>query len=263
MPRRAPPTFPASQYVPSLSLPAPLPPAFDWRQKGAVTKVKDQGTVGTCWAFSTTGNLEGQWFLSSGKLIPLSEEQLVDCDNLDCGVFGGWPYNAFTYTIQAGGIEAEKTLPYCCGTGECFPCMADKNQTFCGPPPPFCNRTCIADPSKFVANIRGWKALPKDEAQLQLQLTQIGPLSVCLDASWLEYYEGGVWDPLSWMCDPESLDHAVLIVGYGVEDTIVGKYPYWVVKNSWGADWGESGYFRITRGYGSCGINTMVTTAEV
>lgn len=110
-----------------------LPASFDWREHGAVTPVKDQGTVGTCWAFSTTGSIEGQWFLKTGNLTSLSEEQLNDCDAYDCGVFGGWPCRAFQYVIQNRGIMSESDYPYCVGTGDCFPCVpTGYNITFCG-----------------------------------------------------------------------------------------------------------------------------------
>lgn len=116
------------------------PDSFDWREKGAVTPVHDQGSVGTCWAFSTIGNVEGQWFLNKNTLTDLSEEFLVDCDgthdetHADCGVFGGWPYLAYQYIIEAGGVPSEETWPYCSGTGDCYPCMQGPI-SLCGPPP--------------------------------------------------------------------------------------------------------------------------------
>lgn len=138
-----------------------LPDSFDWRDKGAVTPVKDQGSVGSCWTFSTVGNIEGQWFLTNHSLLSLSEEQVVECDSTideklqhsDCGVFGGWPYLAFEYVMKAGGshafepphlegLESEESYPYCVGTGKCFPCMAPGyNKTLCGPPVEYCNGT--------------------------------------------------------------------------------------------------------------------------
>lgn len=117
-----------------------VPESFDWRDLGAVTPVHDQGTVGTCWAFSTIGNVEGQWFLKTNELKDLSEEFLVDCDgthdeeHADCGVFGGWPYLAYQYIVEAGGVPSEDTWPYCSGTGDCYPCMQGPI-SLCGPPP--------------------------------------------------------------------------------------------------------------------------------
>lgn len=102
-----------------------LPDSFDWRKLGAVTAVKDQGSVGSCWTFSTTGNVEGVNFLATKNLVSLSEEQIVDCDSTidpfnnhaDCGVFGGWPYLAMQFVISSGGLEPESNYPYCVGTG--------------------------------------------------------------------------------------------------------------------------------------------------
>lgn len=121
---------------------------FDWTEHGAVTDVHDQGSVGTCWAFSTIANVEGQWFLSTGELVDMSEEYLVDCDGsrddeanrADCGVFGGWPYLAYQFIIDSGGVPTEETVPYCCGTGDCYPCMNGPVQ-LCGPPPYYCDDT--------------------------------------------------------------------------------------------------------------------------
>jgi len=241
-----------------------LPDSFDWREKGAVTPVKDQGSVGTCWAFSTTGNIEGQWFLKSNQLISLSEEQLNDCDGYDCGVFGGYPCRAYQYIIKAGGLMSEKDYSYCVGSGDCFPCSPPGyNETFCGPGPEYCNGTawpCRAYPAKSAVKISSWQAFGTNETQIMAQLVANGPLSVLMDASGfppLQYHEWGIYNP--WSCDPTALDHAVLLVGYGTD----GSTPYWIVKNSWGTDWSdEGGYFRIARG-GVCGINQAVTSAKI
>lgn len=94
--------------------------------------------------------------LKTQSLVSLSEEYLVDCDNTDCGVFGGWPHNAMGYVISSGGLETEAEYPYCCGTGACYPCMADKNKTFCGPPPPSCSRHCLASSNATRVQIDSW-----------------------------------------------------------------------------------------------------------
>jgi len=114
-----------------------VPSEWDWREHGAVSAVKDQGTLGTCWAFSTVGNLEGQMALTQGNLIDLSVEHLMECDNsydgnyeADCGMFGGWPDLALQYIIKSGGIFSEAQMPYCSGISstkdpaKCWPCMA-------------------------------------------------------------------------------------------------------------------------------------------
>lgn len=246
---------------------------FDWRDYGAVTAVKDQGNVGTCWAFSAIGNIEGQWYLSKKELVSLSVEFLVDCDgsfdaeqnHADCSIFGGWPYLAYGFVIDAGGVPTEAADPYCAGSGECYPCMQGPVK-YCGPPPYYCDEdrdvTCTSTPK--YAKINDWNPIPQDESIIQTSLTETGPLSALMDATNLQFYESGVWSghlanhPLVG-CSTDYLDHAVLLVGYGV-DTTTGT-DYWTVKNSWGDKWGEDGYFRIVRGTGECGINTAVTTS--
>jgi len=252
------------QYNPKQKI-KDIPDSFDWREYGAVTPVKNQYSCGTCWSFSTTGNIEGQWFLHNNQnnLVSLSEEFLVDCDNKDCGMFGGWPYLAYQDIIEQKGIPSESAYPYCCGTKDtCYPCMASGyNRTFCGNHDNlYCNKTWNADhcPSNDwipAAQISDWMSISSNETDIAVSLVEIGPLSVCMNAAELSYYHSGIYDPK--FCDPDSLDHAVLIVGYGTENNV----PYWIVKNSWSDSWGEDGYFRIIRGQGKCGINTAVTTS--
>lgn len=251
------------------------PDTFDWREKGVVTSVKDQGSVGSCWAFSTVQNIEGQWAMAGNKLTSLSAEQLVDCDDtydpknlhMDCGVFGGWPYLAYQYIMKTGGLESESSYPYCSGMGTCFPCVPRGwNNTRCGPPPIYCNDTfsCSNKLNKnaFVPGlkVKSWIAVEKDETTMLSSLLKQGPLSVLINAEFLQFYHSGVWDPIL-KCDPKSLDHAVLLVGYGTHNGLFSKKPYWLVKNSWGHKWGEDGYFKLIRGKGKCGIDQGVTSA--
>lgn len=259
-----------------------IPSAFDWRadsNKKVVTSVKDQGTVGSCWAFSTVGNVEGQWALAGHDLIDLSPEFLVDCDGTtdgnhgDCSVFGGWPYLAYQFIVASEGIPSEADWPYCAGTGDCYPCMQGK-VSVCGPPPSYCDKTieekCPASKHEITATISNYTVISSDEVVIAEELVQRGPLSVLLDATQLQFYKSGVWDgyisgmnPLLGCKDGSKalLDHAVLLVGYGVDNA--SSSDYWIVKNSWGTSWGENGYFRITRGKEKCGINTAVTSAIV
>ncbi|CAF1240174.1 unnamed protein product [Rotaria magnacalcarata] len=248
-----------------------VPNSFDWRNYGAVTPVKDQGAVGTCWAFSAVQNVEGQWFMKSKALAELSVEQIVDCDDMqqpdsgqaDCGVYGGWPYLSFQYMMHQGGIESESTYPYCAGLkNPCEPCNAPGyNKTLCGPSVPYCliKDSCESklDTTKFISGLKvvDWKAINEDETNIAGALMIAGPLSTALNAEQLQFYHEGIFDPP--VCNPKTLNHAVLLVGWGEE----GSTPYWIVKNSWGVNWGEHGYFRILRGKGTCGINTQVTTA--
>merc|ERR1712050_711185 len=117
--------------------------------------------------------------------------------------------------------------------------------------------TCKADQSKEKAFISGWVKISTDEDQIAAALTKYGPLAIGINAGPMQWYRGGVANPLSFLCNPKSLDHGVAIVGFGAD----GGKKYWTIRNSWGASWGEKGYYRIIRGVGKCGLNTMVTTA--
>ncbi len=113
----------------------------------------------------------------------------------------------------------------------------------------------------MLVRVANWTSISENETVIAAEMQARGPLSVCLNAGMLQLYHSGVFDPP--FCDAESLDHAVLLVGWGVDDTILDHKPYWIVKNSWGANWGEQGFFRIKRGDGKCGINTAVTVASL
>jgi cathepsin F len=221
--------------------------------------------------------LEGVYQLKGNPLTKLSVEQIVDCDgsqsesgdeHADCGVYGGWPYLAFEFVKRVGGIASERDYPYCVGTNKpCMPCEAPGyNKTKCGPPIPYCSLkdSCQAklNASIFVPNLKvaDWKLISQNETAIAVQMMNFGPLSIALNAELLQFYHKGIFNP--FVCDPTNLDHAVLLVGWGVENSkIHGSQPYWIVKNSWGTSWGEQGYFRILRGKGKCGVNTQVTTA--
>ncbi len=218
------------------------PPTYDWRKQGAVSSIKNQGMCGSCWAFSAVGNLEGQHQIKTGtKVVDLSTQQLVDCDKVDQGCNGGLMDDAFNYVKKAGGIEADSDYPY---TGS-----DDK---------------CHFDSTKVVVKDTGYKmATTQNEDDIKNMLYQTGPLSVAMNATPLQFYFFGVFNPyFSWLCSPSGLNHGVLLVGYGTEKGwLYGEIKYWIVKNSWGKFWGEEGFFRIIRGTGACGINTYVVTA--
>jgi len=225
-----------------------IPTSFDWRTKGVVTPVKNQGQCGSCWAFSTIANIESMNAINGNPLTQFSEQMIVDCSHACCevegeascnsGCDGGWMWTAMTDVIAWGGVNTEEEYPY---VGEDESCKMN-NQTLQAPAK---NYTCVGT----------------DEGQIAAFLVATGPLSVALNADLVEDYTSGIIDPWfpSEECDPTTLDHAVLIVGYGVDDTFGFDTPYWIVKNSWGADWGENGYFRMYRGDGCCGINNAVT----
>ncbi|KAF8563434.1 hypothetical protein P879_11598 [Paragonimus westermani] len=213
-----------------------IPDSVDWRSLGAVNPVERQGACGSCWAFSTIGNIEGQWFRKTGDLIVLSKQQLVDCDRVDEGCNGGYPMDAYNELKRMGGVEAQSTYPY---TGR--------------------ESQCRLDERRFVAYLNDSVMLPKDEVKQAAWLADNGPLSVALNADQLQFYRRGISHPPKYLCPASGLNHAVLSVGYGSENGT----PYWIIKNSWGTRWGEKGYFRIYRGDGTCGINDYVTSAII
>nr|AJA74415.1 cysteine protease [Cicer arietinum] len=219
-----------------------LPEDFDWREKGAVTP----GSCGSCWAFSTTGALEGANYLATGKLVSLSEQQLVDCDHVcdpdeynscDSGCNGGLMNNAFEYLLQSGGVVREQDYSY---TGRDGSCKFDK--------------------SKIAASVSNFSVVSVDEDQIAANLVKNGPLAVAINAAWMQTYMSGVSCP--YICAKSRLDHGVLLVGFGngFAPIRLKEKPYWIIKNSWGQNWGEEGYYKICRGRNICGVDSMVST---
>ncbi|KAH6765292.1 senescence-associated gene 12 protein [Perilla frutescens var. frutescens] len=208
------------------------PASIDWRTKGAVTAVKDQGQCGCCWAFSAVAATEGINQLTTGNLISLSEQELVDCDTSeDQGCNGGLMDYAFQYIISNKGLTTESNYPYEGVDGTCNTKKA----------------------SSDAAKITGYEDVPANSEFGLLKAVANQPVSVAIDASGsdFQFYSSGVF---TGQCGTE-LDHGVTAVGYG---TASDGTKYWLVKNSWGTSWGENGYIRMERDIGAaegiCGI---------
>ncbi|KAM9795359.1 cathepsin F [Neosynchiropus ocellatus] len=215
---------------------SPAPDSWDWRDHGAVSQVKNQGMCGSCWAFSVTGNIEGQWFLKNGKLLSLSEQELVDCDGLDHACKGGLPSNAYEAIEKLGGLESETDYSY---TGR--------------------KQQCDFLSRKVAAYINSSVEISQDEREIAAWLAENGPVSVALNAFAMQFYRKGISHPFKIFCNPWMIDHAVLLVGYGQRNGT----PFWAIKNSWGEDYGEQGYYYLYRGANACGINKMCSSAVV
>ena len=220
------------------------PSAYDWRDYGRVSAVKDQGSCGSCWAFSTVANLEGLYFATKGVMKTFSEQMLVDCDTSDSGCNGGLMEYAFTW-LKKNGIMLDSDYPY---RGVKQACKSDKTK--------YVDMT-VTGYKKLGSSYSTWSAVDEDE--IKEFLYQTGPLAVALNADRLQTYSSGILDETSARCPTSGINHAVTLVGYGTQSST----DFWIVKNSWGRSWGESGYFRIRRGNGTCGINCYITTALV
>lgn len=209
-----------------------VPDAFDWREEGAVNEVKDQGQCGSCWSFATVANIEGVNFHENKELVSLSEQQLVDCDNSDNGCDGGLPEQADKWLIaQHVGLESEKDYPYEGVAGECRQ-KEKRERIFVG---------------QFIH-------VPNSEDDMALALMKYGPLSIGINAKLMQLYMGGIAHPTKEECDPEQLDHGVVLVAFGSADTpddpqkvkkqLEGQYllkAQGLIKKNPEIDWAKTG----------------------
>jgi len=221
--------------------PLALPDYINWVQMGGVTDVKNQGSCGSCWAFSTTGALEGAKFIKTGELVALSEQNLLDCDHEDLGCNGGLMDNAFKFDEKSGGLCSEAEYPYTARQGK------------------ICNTNCTDVPGSMV---KTFIDVPPGDEKALLAAVAMQPISVAIEASQFafQFYKKGVITDNS--CGRNgNIDHGVLAVGYGA-DLETGA-PYFLVKNSWGGTWGEEGYVKLGRGgtseFGICAILKMAS----
>jgi len=231
------PSHVESKIEETLHLTAPLPASLDWRTKGAVSPIKNQEQCGSCWAFSATEGVESAWFLSKGQLLQLSPQQIVSCDTYDGGCNGGDLPTAFQY-VQQNGLETGAVYPYTSGNGD--------------------SGTCNYNSQDVVAHISGFKyaTTSGNETQMQVAMVTNGPLSICVDAETWQYYQSGV---ITHGCG-DSLDHCVQIVGWSQTSANV---PYWIIRNSWGTDWGLNGYLWVERNKDECGVSDEATWVTI
>jgi|Transcript_19983 cathepsin L len=221
--------------------PLTLPDYTNWVQMGGVTPVKNQGSCGSCWAFSTTGALEGAKFIKTGELVSLSEQNLLDCDHADMGCNGGLMDNAFKFDEKSGGLCSETDYPYEARQGK------------------VCKTDCTDVPGSIV---KTFIDVPPGDEKALLSAIAMQPISIAIEASGFvfQFYKTGVITDDS--CGRNAnIDHGVLAVGYGTD--LETQSPYFLVKNSWGDTWGSDGYVKLGRGsknqFGVCAILKMAS----
>jgi len=225
------------EFSPRLSLKFKVPQEWDWRSKGAVTAIKNQGHCGSCWSFSATGSMEGAWFLKKGQLVSLSEQNLVDCSTAygNEGCQGGLMDDAFQYVIANKGIDTEASYPY----------------TATGP------NACRYNAANRGTTISNYHDIQSGSESALLQAVALTPVSVAIDAGHdsFQFYRSGVYNEPD--CSSSVLDHGVLAIGWGMYQ---GTTAYWLVKNSWGTSWGLQGYIMMSRNaHNQCGIATAAS----
>eukprot|EP00817_Percolomonadidae_sp_ATCC50343_P003153 CAMPEP_0117424358 /NCGR_PEP_ID=MMETSP0758-20121206/4793_1 /TAXON_ID=63605 /ORGANISM="Percolomonas cosmopolitus, Strain AE-1 (ATCC 50343)" /LENGTH=256 /DNA_ID=CAMNT_0005208089 /DNA_START=246 /DNA_END=1016 /DNA_ORIENTATION=+ len=225
---------------------ASLPPSFDWRYFGVVNPVKNQGSCGSCWAFSATAAQEVHHAINTGKLYSLAEQQLVDCAPAPShGCHGGLPSYAFEYFKAVGGQTTEDQYPYTARDG-----------------------TCKFQQSTAVVQTKGsYNITEGDEADIATQIVKTTAVSVAYQVvSDFRHYKAGVYSSTECKSDSQSVNHAVLAVGYN--QTATGE-PFWIIRNSWGPDWGMGGYFWMAKyrdpkhPLNMCGIATCASYPQM
>ncbi|XP_051823001.1 cathepsin W isoform X2 [Antechinus flavipes] len=206
----------------------------DWRKARVLTPVRDQKNCNSCWAISAVGNVEALWAIKYQQLFELSVQELLDCRQCGKGCEGGFVWDAYMTILNQSGLAEEQDYPY----------------------RPQLSKSCQNKEKR--AWIHDFLMLKQEENHMAQYVAENGPITVTINSRLLGSYRKGVIKPGS-NCDPEYLDHVVLLVGFGQ----IHNFTYWILKNSWGSSWGEKGYFRLHRGSNACGITKYPLTALV
>ncbi|KAL0629965.1 Cathepsin W [Plecturocebus cupreus] len=234
-----------------------VPHTCDWRKVArAISSIKDQGNCRCCWAMAAADNIEALWGINFLEFVNVSVQELLDCGRCGDGCHGGYVWEAFLTVLNNSGVASERDYPF----------QAN-----------FRPHRCHAKRYNKVAWIQDFIFLPDDEPRIAQYLATYGPITVTINMKPLQLYRKGVIKARPTTCDPQFVDHSVLLVGFGSGKSEEGmgaetvssqsrhprSTPYWILKNSWGAQWGEEGYFRLHRGSNTCGVTKYPVTARV
>ncbi|XP_049748482.1 cathepsin W [Elephas maximus indicus] len=237
----------------------PVPATCDWRKMVNVIKpVRNQKNCNCCWAMAVAGNIEALWGIKYNQSVEVSVQELLDCGRCGDGCGGGFVWDAFITVLNNSGLASEKDYPFQ-GNVKAHKCQAKKHTN--------------------VAWIQDFIMLQDDEQIIAGYLATQGPITVTINMKLLQHYQKGVIRAKSNDCDPHRVNHSVLLVGFGKGKSVARmpaetpqggapahpsrSIPYWILKNSWGSNWGEEGYFRLHRGSNTCGITKYPLTARV
>ncbi|KAJ1105936.1 hypothetical protein NDU88_003339 [Pleurodeles waltl] len=237
--RRLPKTMPAQTIHVDLNESHSQQKNCDWRKFGVPRKIRYQGQCGSCWACAAASNIDYLWEIG-GEPRTVSVQELIDCDNCTSrdGCKGGWVWDAFMTVLRRRGLSSEEEYPYKEKKGRC------KERK-----------------GNAAARIHDFAMVEKDETKMAEYVATNGPITVVINSTALKAYKKGIIKLEKKECKPSPVNHAVLLVGYGVLKTGGKEEPYWILQNSWGEEYGEKGYFRLSRGTNMCGITKYPVTA--
>uniref|UniRef100_A0A2A4K987 Peptidase C1A papain C-terminal domain-containing protein n=1 Tax=Heliothis virescens TaxID=7102 RepID=A0A2A4K987_HELVI len=236
-----------------------IPDYFDWREQDAVSPVKNQGHCAACWAFSTAATIESHRKIYLNVKETLSEQFLIDCDPAGNGCNDGSILQTYAnmVTIFGGILRDEDYYPFVAEQRECrWNAILNLHATN------YTTRSFenIPSPRPQPVPVIGFRRVFRDEDVMTGFLYNYGPLSAAINLESMGRYKGGIDEPTDKNCSPNELNHAVEIVGYNVYVSENGKrLPYWIIKNSWGTEWGDNGYYYLVRGRNACGIASDVS----